>query len=68
MSCKQAPGELARTHTAPLQTGRAGITRQKLNHKRAAQCTDPSVPPETLFMIEMLVPKGSNLILVSSNP
>lgn len=46
----------------------AGITGQKLNHKHAAQCTDPSVPPETLFMIEMVVLKGLSPTLVSSSP
>lgn len=67
MSCQQAPGELARTCRALYRPGWAGVTREKLNHKHAAQRTDPSVPPETLFMIEMVVPKGLNLMLVSSS-
>lgn len=38
----------------------------KLNHKHTTQCMDPPVPPEMLFMIEMVVLPNLNLTPVSS--
>lgn len=58
LSCKQVPAQ------PPCRPAWAG----NLNHKQAAQCTDLYVPPETLFMIKMVVPKGLNLTQVRAGP